>query len=265
MVDSALVCFCFFVSGNFTIFAPTNDAFDALPATTLLALASDVTALTNVLKYHVVQGSVFKSAASNELKVTTLNGQSIRFNIYSHVNKVTIEGSEIIEFDRNASNGVIHVINKVMVPPTGDIVDIVANKTSLTTLLSLVQQAGIAHALKTDGITVFAPTNHAFAQLPHAFVNTLTSDHTLLTEILEYHVVPHTEYSVGLYNRETLQTLDSNHDTIRLHVDSNGVRVNQNAHVTKADIAATNGVVHLINHVLVPARYQSHLSAIGKK
>ena len=249
--------------GRFTIFAPTNAAFSALPASTLTALGNDVTALQNVLKYHVVPGSVYKSVAFNELKVRTFNGQSIRFNVYQHVNKVTIEGSEIIQFDRKAINGVIHVINKVMVPPTGDIVDLVVKTPAVSTLLSLVQRAGIANALKTESITVFAPTNDAFARLPQAVVSQITSDPNLLREVLEYHVVPHTEYSAGLYDGELLPTLDSNHDTIQVHVDSTGVRVNQNGHVTTADVDATNGVVHLIDNVLIPARY--YLSIIGRK
>ena len=156
-------------------------------------------------KYHVVPGSVYKSVAFNELKVRTLNGQNIRFNVYQHVNKVTIEGSEIIQFDRKASNGVIHVINKVMVPPTGDIVDLVVKTQAVSTLLSLVQRAGIANALKTESITVFAPTNDAFARLPQTVVNQITSDPNLLREVLEYHVVPHTEYSAGLYDGELPQ------------------------------------------------------------
>jgi hypothetical protein len=78
-------CLCY-ISGEFTIFAPNNDAFSALPAATLTALGNDVTALADVLKYHVVQGKVPSSAASNELQLTTLNGDKVRFNIYDHNN-----------------------------------------------------------------------------------------------------------------------------------------------------------------------------------
>ncbi|KAL4222381.1 hypothetical protein ACF0H5_018420 [Mactra antiquata] len=250
-------------SGTFTIFAPNNAAFAALPTSTIHALSNDVHALSNILKYHVVQGNVKSAAASNELQLTTLNGQKIRFNIYSHNNVVTIQGSKILHFDRTASNGVIHVLESVMMPPEGDIVDIVAKTSDFSTLLSLVQQAGIASALKGDALTVFAPTNAAFSRLPSHITNRLAHDKALLTEILEYHVVPHTEYSVGLYNREHLRTLDRNHDILSVHTDSTGVRINTNAHVTKANIGTTNGVIHIIDHVLVPARYLLTL-IIGK-
>jgi len=249
--------------GTFTIFAPTNDAFNKVDASTLTALGNDVNALKNLLQYHVVSGSVPSSAATNELKVTTLSGDKIRFNIYPHNNAVTIEGSKIITFDKKASNGIIHVIDTVMMPPGGDIVDIVAKTSDVSTLLGFVQQAGIADALKMDARTVFAPTNAAFAKLPSRMVSRLQSDKGLLAEILEYHVVPHTEYSQGLWNRETLKTLDRNHDRIIIHASSSGVRVNNNGNVIKADIGATNGVIHLIDHVLVPARYYLTL-LVGK-
>ncbi|XP_060597006.1 protein sll1483-like [Ruditapes philippinarum] len=250
--------------GDFTIFAPNNDAFSALPSATLTALGNDVTALANVLKYHVVQGKVPSSAASNELQLTTLNGDKVRFNIYDHNNAVTVQGSQVIALDKVASNGIIHVLNKVMMPPEGDIVDIVAKTSDVSTLLSLVQQAGIANALKGDALTVFAPTNDAFARLPSSVVSKLTHDKNLLTEVLEYHVVPHTEYSAGLFNREYLRTIDRNNDRLSIHFDGAGVRINTNSHVTKADIGTTNGVIHLIDHVLIPARYYLTL-ALGRK
>ncbi|XP_062585912.1 transforming growth factor-beta-induced protein ig-h3-like [Saccostrea cucullata] len=203
--------------------------------TTLIAL--------NILKYHVVKGSIHKADASNELQLETLAGTKIRFNIYSHNHAVTVEGSKITHFDLTASNGMVHVIDTVMMPPTGNIVDLVAGNSDLSTLLSLVKSAGLAGALQGDALTVFAPTN---------------AEPNL--EILEYHVVPHTEYSAGLYNREHLRTLDSHHDVIRLSARGEAVTVNRNAHVIQADISATNGVVHLIDHVLIPARY--HLSSI---
>jgi len=250
--------------GTFTIFAPNNAAFAELPSATLTALGNDVTALQNVLKYHVVPGSIHQRDATNELQITTLNGQKVRVNIYTHNNAVTIQGAQVLAFDREASNGVIHTINHVMMPPTGDIVDLVAATGDVSTLLSLVQQAGIANVLKGDALTVFAPTNAAFAKLPASVVSKITADKNLLTEILEYHVVPHTEYSAGLYNRESLRTMDRQHDRIVLHASSSGIRVNTNGNVIKADIGTTNGVVHLIDHVLIPARY--YLSIIfGRK
>ncbi|XP_069138917.1 transforming growth factor-beta-induced protein ig-h3-like [Argopecten irradians] len=249
--------------GTFTIFAPTNAAFDKLPADLLAALGEDVDALANILKYHVVQGSVRKQDASNELQLDTLAGQKIRLNIYSNNNEVTVEGSRILDFDIQASNGYVHFIDTVMLPPEGSIVDIVAGASELSTLLSKVQSADLATALQADALTLFAPTNQAFSQLGSTTLDNLAKDPQLLKEILLYHVVNSTEYSAGLYNREYLRTLDSRKDTVRISVSGDSVLIN-NGKVLSADIAATNGVVHLIDHVLVPRRYLG--SAIfGKK
>ncbi|XP_065927615.1 transforming growth factor-beta-induced protein ig-h3-like [Magallana gigas] len=244
------------LSGEYTIFAPTNAAFSKLPQSVLDGLQRDTTALANILKYHVVKGSIHKADASNELQLETLAGTKIRFNIYNHNNVVTVEGSKITHFDLTASNGMVHVIDAVMMPPTGSIVDLVAGNSDLSTLLSKVQSAGLAGALQGDALTVFAPTNAAFNRLGSHVLDNLRRNPQLLKEILEYHVVPHTEYSAGLYNREYLRTLDTHHDVIRLGVSStNGVVINRRSHVTQADISATNGVVHIIDHVLIPSRY----------
>ncbi|XP_048777788.2 transforming growth factor-beta-induced protein ig-h3-like [Ostrea edulis] len=253
------------LGGEFTIFAPTNAAFSKLPQSTFDSLQKDTTALANILKYHVVKGSIHKADASNELQLETLAGTKIRFNIYSHNKAVTVEGSKITHFDLTASNGIVHVIDTVMMPPQGSIVDLVAGNSDLSTLLSKVQSAGLAGALQGDALTVFAPTNAAFARLGSHVLDNLRRNPHLLKEILEYHVVPHTEYSAGLYNREHLRTLDTHHDIIRLSVSSaGGVTLNLNSHVTKADISATNGVVHIIDHVLIPSRH-SISSILGRK
>jgi len=249
------------LAGTYTIFAPTDAAFDAVG--TEAELLKDTTALANILKYHVVKGVVPSTAAKNELQLETLAGTKIRFNIYSHNHAVTVEGSKITKFDLSASNGVVHVINKVMMPPSGSIVDLVVGNSDLSTLLAQVQKVGLVDALKGDGLTVFAPTNAAFAKLGSNLLHKLTSNTALLKEILEYHVVPHTEYSAGLYNREFLRTIDRHHDTLRVHAFGSRVSINT-AHVTKADISASNGVVHVIDHVLVPARYLIALG-FGKK
>jgi len=246
------------LSGQHTIFAPTDAAFAKLPQGTLDALAQDKTALANILKYHVVQGSIPSSAASNELQLTTLNGAQIRFNIYKHNNAVTIQGSNITEFDKKTDNGYIHVIDTVMMPPEGSIVDVVASRANFSTLLQQVQAVNLVSALQGNNLTVFAPTNAAFTRLGSNALNHLTQNPNILKDVLLYHVVPHTEYSAGIYNREYIRTLDVHHDVIRITARSGNVYAN-NAKVTKADIGTTNGVVHEIDHVLVPLRYTSQL------
>uniref|UniRef100_A0A8W8L2G7 FAS1 domain-containing protein n=1 Tax=Magallana gigas TaxID=29159 RepID=A0A8W8L2G7_MAGGI len=247
------------LSGEYTIFAPTNAAFSKLPQSVLDGLQRDTNALANILKYHVVKGSIHKADASNELQLETLAGTKIRFNIYNHNHVVTVEGSKITHFDLTASNGMVHVIDTVMMPPSGSIVDLVAGNSDLSTLLSQVQSAGLAGALQGMNAN--------------------------FVEILEYHVVPHTEYSAGLYNREQLATLDSHHDVIRLGVSDYTIFAPTNAafselpesvldrpqsnttllvnilkyHMVKEgskiinfDLTASNGLVHVIDTVMMP-------------
>lgn len=239
-------------SGNYTIFAPTNAAFSALPAATLSALQSDTTLLSDALLYHVAAGVVPSSAVSNDIKITMANGKDARVNVYSHNNKVTIDGCVISQFDLVATNGIIHVLDSVMVAPTTDIVGYVSGNSKLSTLLSLVQQAGLASALQKDGLTLFAPTNAAFSMLPQDLVTSITSDPAKLASVLTYHVVNGTQYSVGLFQRERVPTLNPKDKLIvhMLHHHSN-IKVD-NGLVTAANIGVTNGVIHLINHVLIP-------------
>ncbi|KAJ8311835.1 hypothetical protein KUTeg_010613, partial [Tegillarca granosa] len=232
------------LSGQHTIFAPTNAAFAKLPQSTLDALSKDTSALSKILQYHVVDGSIPSSAATNELQLTTLSGQQIRFNIYKHNHAVTIQGSKITEFDKKTDNGYIHVIDTVMMPPEGSIVDLVVGDSELSTLLAQVKSANLVQALQGNNLTVFAPTNAAFTRLGSNVINHLTHNPSLLKDILLYHVVPHTEYSAGLFNRERLGTLDAHHDSIRIHHSGSNFYAN-NGRVIKADIGATNGVVHL--------------------
>ncbi|CAC5405211.1 unnamed protein product [Mytilus coruscus] len=244
------------LGGTFTIFAPTNAAFDALG--TEQKLLSDKTVLSTILLYHLTNAVIRSTDAQNELTVESVAGLKIRFNIYQHRHNktVTVEGSKISKFDLNASNGIIHVIDKVMIPPTGGIVDLVSGNKDLSTLLALCKRANITGIIQSDPLTVFAPTNAAFDRLTSNVLSQIHDDTTKLKELLEYHLVPHTEYSLGLYNKEYLRTLDKKSALLRLSVSEKGVSVDSHTHVIKPDITATNGVVHVIDRVLLPYRIE---------
>jgi len=241
-----------FNNGDYTIFAPTNTAFAAVPATTLATLQNNVTLLTDVLLYHVAAGKVPSSAAGNELPLTMANGKDARINVYTHNNKVTIQGSVISQFDIMASNGIIHVIDSVMMAPSVDIVGYVSGNPELSTLLGLVVDAGLATALQKDGLTLFAPTNAAFDRLSAQELTDISTDPLKLAAVLTYHVVNSTQYSVGLYQKESLPTLNTN-DNLVIHMVHHQADVKvENALVMPANIGVTNGVVHIVDHVLVP-------------
>ena len=186
--------------GPFTVFAPTDEAFAALPEGTLdnLLLPENKQQLTDILLYHVVPGKVMAAdvaGMNGQMADTALEGQQI--SIQADMGSVSLnENVNVIETDIEASNGVIHVIDSVLLPPSGetetgmetmDIVDTAVADGRFTTLVSAVQAAELVDTLKGEGpFTVFAPTDEAFAALPEGTLDTLLlpENKQQLTDIL---------------------------------------------------------------------------------
>jgi uncharacterized surface protein with fasciclin (FAS1) repeats len=240
--------------GDFTLFAPTDAAFAALPAGTVESLLADPTgALVNVLLYHALSGTALSSGLSNGMMVTTIQGSDITVTI--NADGVFINDAQVIVADVMADNGVVHVIDAVLLPPappTNTILDIVVNSADHNTLEAAVLAAGLQGALAGPGpLTVFAPTDAAFAALPAGTVETLLADPTgALTQVLLYHAVSGVALSSDLSDGMMVTTLQGQDVTVT--INANGVFIND-AQVIVADIIADNGVVHVIDAVLVPA------------
>ncbi|KAK3103241.1 hypothetical protein FSP39_017752 [Pinctada imbricata] len=226
--------------GPFTVFAPTDKAFNALPKDVIETLMSDKALLKSVLEYHVLNGETLSSDLSNDLTVDTLDeGRKIRINIYG--NKVFATGSQVILADQKATNGVIHVLDKVMYPiPTMSILETAASTPSLSTLVYAVTMAKLQETLAGGPFTIFAPNNPAFDKLPPGKLSDLLSNETALTG---------TFYSRGLENNEKVPTVEKKDVTVKL--EGGDVMIND-AKVISADLSETNGVVHVIDTVLVP-------------
>jgi uncharacterized surface protein with fasciclin (FAS1) repeats len=238
--------------GNLTLFAPTDAAFNALPAGTVDALLADPSGdLTQVLLYHVVGAEAFSNSLSNGQTVTTLQGQDVTVTIAGSM--VYINNAMVTVADIDATNGVVHVIDAVLLPefPTNTVVDIIVNSPDHNTLEAAVVAAGLVETLSGDGpFTVFAPTDEAFNALPAGTIDALLADPTgLLTEILFYHVVSGTALSTDLADQQEIVTL--NGLSVVVTINGSGVFIND-AQVTVADIIADNGVVHVIDAVLIP-------------
>ena len=235
--------------GPFTVFAPTDAAFAALPAGTLDALLADPSGkLTDILKYHVVSGKVLSTDLKDGMTATTLLGKNVKVTINDQ--GVFINGAKVTVADIPADNGVVHVIDAVLVPKT-TVVDVIVNSASHTTLEAAVVAAGLVNTLSGDGpFTVFAPTDAAFAALPAGTLDALLADPSgKLTDILKYHVVSGKVLSTDLKDGMTATTLLGKN--VKVTINDQGVFIN-GAKVTVADIMADNGVVHVIDAVLVP-------------
>jgi len=238
--------------GPFTIFAPTDDAFAKLPKDVMDKLKKDMEMLSNVLLYHVVNKDVYSSQLSNEMLAPSMyTGQEIRINIYNGGSVITAEGSPVVMADQNATNGVIHVINRVMYPiPMLNVVGECTSAPMFSTLADAVTMAGLVDTLSGPGaFTVFAPTNDAFRALPPGVLNKLMNDKKKLAAVLEYHVVSGTVWSAGLSDGMNVPTL--NGADIMVKMMGGQVQIND-AMVTMADVAVTNGVIHVIDTVLMP-------------
>ena len=244
-------------AGPFTVFAPTDDAFAALPEGTVESLLADPTgALTDILLYHVVEGAVLAETVVALGSATTIQGEDVTIEVVE--GGVVLNGSvKVTATDVMASNGVIHVIDAVLLPPslateTRTIPEIAAEAGTFNTLLAAVEAAGLAETLSGEGpFTVFAPTDDAFAALPEGTIDALLADPSgALTDILLYHVVEGevlAENVVALSRATTVQG-----EGISIRVTPGGVVLNGIALVTVTDIAAANGVIHVIDAVIVP-------------
>lgn len=245
--------------GPFTVFAPTNEAFDDLLANLGYSSLDDLSAetLTPILLYHVVGGKVLSSDLSAGF-VPTLNtagpgNNSVLLQVDLNAGVQLNVSSNVTTADIDASNGLIHVIDKVLLPPT--VVDIAINGPEFSTLVEAVVKADLATTLAGAGpFTVFAPTNAAFEALFTALgvsgIADLTADQ--LTPILLYHVVGGNVRSTDLSNG-AVATLNGAEITVDL---TNGVAIDgissDPSNVLLADVQGSNGVVHVIDAVLVP-------------
>jgi uncharacterized surface protein with fasciclin (FAS1) repeats len=252
--------------GPFTVFAPTDDAFAALPEGTLDSLFADIPALQSVLTYHVVSGKVMAADVVNLDSATTVQGETVDITVQD--GNVMVNDANVIITDIEGSNGVIHVIDAVILPPsmaagseeqmmddasmeeTPDIVDIAVSDGRFTTLVSALQRANLVDTLKGDGpFTVFAPTDEAFAALPDGTLDSLLADVPALTDVLLYHVVPGKVMAADVVNLNSANTVLG--QPVNISVDGSTVKVNE-SQVIIADIEGSNGVIHVIDAVLIP-------------
>ena len=246
----------------YTVFAPTDAAFAALPAGTVDALLADPNgALTQVLLYHAVSGVALSTDLTDGMMITTIQGQDVTVTI--NADGVFINDAQVIVADIIADNGVVHVIDAVLVPelnPTpATVVDIIVNSPVHSTLETAVIAAGLADDLSGAGpFTVFAPTDAAFAALPAGVLDALLADPTgALAQVLLYHVVSGEALSTSLSNGQTITTLQGQDVTVS--ITGGNVFIN-GAQVVMADIMADNGVVHVIDAVLTPSTSVNEVS-----
>ena len=238
--------------GPYTVFAPNDAAFAKVD---LSATSNDD--LKATLLYHVLGAKVLAAdIKTGQTEVGSAGGPKLY--ISKNANGVFINGnSKVIATDVAASNGVIHVLDNVLTVPKNTIAGIVAgDPKNFSTLLSLVKTAGLADVLSspTIGYTVFAPTDAAFTEL-FKTVNPATLTVAQIKQILLYHVVPSRVFSPELANGDVTMA-DDNKSKVTIDLTNGatvkGVGNTVASKITAANIMATNGVIHVIDRVLLP-------------
>ena len=238
--------------GPFTVFAPTDAAFAKLPKGTVETLLKpeNKAKLQAILTYHVVAGKV---KAADVVKLTgakTVQGQQVDIKVTD--GKVTVDGANVVKTDIETSNGIIHVIDSVILPADKDIVDTAVGAGSFKTLVAAVKAAGLVDTLKSKGpFTVFAPTDEAFAKLPEGTVADLLKPENKdkLVAILTYHVVAGKVLASDVVKLSSAKTVNGKSATVK--VSDAGVMVD-GAKVVATDIETSNGVIHVIDSVILP-------------
>ena len=243
-------------TGPFTVFAPNNAAFTTagITADVLGSLTSDQ--VKNILLYHTVAAKIMAAdvPAGPNAPVDAVNGDKLY--VTKNSSGVFINGIKVIQADVKASNGVIHVIGNVLMPPSGNIAEMAKANPNLSFLYQAVVTANLGTALSGAGpLTVFAPTNDAFkaAGFP-TLESIMAASPEALAKILTYHVIPARVFSSDLTNGAQVEMLNKEKVTIALGSGATvkGMSNASASNIVATNIVATNGVIHVIDQVLLP-------------
>uniref|UniRef100_A0A4W6DYN2 Periostin n=1 Tax=Lates calcarifer TaxID=8187 RepID=A0A4W6DYN2_LATCA len=250
-------------SGSYTFFAPSNDAWESLDETVRSALVSNVNIeLYNALHYHMVNKRLLTKDLRNGMTVTSMyNDLGLHINHYPN-GVVTVNCARVIYGNQVATNGVVHVIDRVISAVGNTIQDVIEVDDDLTTLSDVAQNAGLLDKLGQPGhYTLFAPTNDAFEKLGSDVLERLQGDKEVLKALLNFHLLDSLQCSEAILAGSSYETLEGNN--IEIGCDGESLTVNGVKMVLKKDIVTTNGVIHLIDQVLMPDSAKQVMELMG--
>ncbi|XP_067677411.1 transforming growth factor-beta-induced protein ig-h3-like [Haliotis asinina] len=259
-------------ASNVTFFVPSNKAIQELPEETVNSLRADPASLKKLLQYHIVPDRVsFNALYNNFLLQTSNSDKRIRINEYSSFPfgthwMQTAQCAPISTRDVESCNGVINIIEKVMIPPSGNVVDVLALDSRFSQLVGLIKKTGLADELQEEGpFTIFAPTNQAFKSLGKDAMKRLRNNTDELRTVLKNHLAKDalccaSIFKNGWYGSPRLRTIGG--EVFRLERRSNDyIRIGP-AMITECDHTGSNGVVHVIDRVLVEGERQQLLARL---
>ncbi|XP_046891523.1 periostin, osteoblast specific factor b isoform X1 [Hypomesus transpacificus] len=250
-------------SGSYTFFAPSNDAWDLLEETVKSALVSNVNIeLYNALHYHMANQRLLTKDLRDGMTVTSMyNDLGLYINHYSN-GVVTVNCARIIHGNQVATNGVVHVIDRVITAVGNTIQDVIEVDDDLTSLSAVAVASGLLDKLGEPGhYTLFAPTNEAFDKLDNDVLKRLMSDKGVLQALLNFHLLNSVQCSEAIMAGTSFETLEGHNIEIGCNGDT--LTVNGITMVLKKDIVTTNGVIHLIDQVLMPDSAKQVMELVG--
>ncbi|XP_078142587.1 periostin isoform X3 [Centroberyx gerrardi] len=250
--------------GSFTMFAPSNEAWEQLDPAVRSALVSNVNIeLYNALHYHMVNRRLLTKDMKNGMTVTSMyNDLGLHINHYSN-GIVTVNCARIIHGNQVATNGVVHVIDRVISTVGNTISGVLDVEDELSSFNTVASASGMMEKLSAPGhYTLFAPTNEAFNKLGSGYLERIMEDRDVIAALVNYHLLNSIQCSEAIMAGSAYETAEGS--TIEIGCDGDSLTVNGIKMVLKKDIVTTNGVIHLIDQVLIPDSAKDVMELVGE-
>ncbi|XP_039601750.1 periostin-like isoform X2 [Polypterus senegalus] len=249
--------------GSFTFFAPSDEAWSLLDPEVRSALVSNVNIeLYNALHYHMVNKRLLTKDLKNGMTLESMyNKLGLLINHYSN-GIVTVNCARIIHGNQIATNGVVHKIDRVVTAVSNTIQDYIEIEDDVSSFKAAAIASDMIDKFGEPGhYTLFLPTNEAFAKLPRAVLERIMSDKVALQAVLNFHTLNSVQCSEAIMGGSSYETLEGNN--IEIGCDGESLTVNGVKMVKRKDIVTTNGVIHLIDEVLIPDSAKQVLELTG--
>uniref|UniRef100_A0AAZ3S5C2 Periostin n=1 Tax=Oncorhynchus tshawytscha TaxID=74940 RepID=A0AAZ3S5C2_ONCTS len=250
--------------GSFTMFTPSNEAWDLLEPEVRSALVSNVNVeLYNALHYHMVNRRMLTKDLKNDKYITSMyNNMGLYINHYSN-GIVTVNCARIIHGNQVATNGVVHVIDRVITAVGNTIKDILEVNEDLSSFSAVALASGVMDKMGQPGhFTLFAPTNEAMENLGASFLERIMGDKEVIGALVNYHLLNSVQCSEAIMAGSVYETVEGS--TIEIGCDGDSLTVNGIKMVLKKDIVTSNGVIHLIDKVLIPDSAKEVMELVGE-
>ncbi|XP_077340296.1 periostin isoform X4 [Lithobates pipiens] len=251
--------------GSFTFFAPSNDAWDLLDPEIRASLLSNVNIeLLNALHYHMLDRRMLTKDLKNGMSVISMfNKQPLQINHYTN-GIVTVNCARIIHGNQIATNGVVHVIDRVVTAVGNTIEDYIDAEDDLSSLRAATIASDLMEKLGKPGqYTLFAPTDEAFEKLPRDVLERIMSDKKAAEALVKYHILDTAQCSEAIMGGAVHDTLEGS--PLQIGCDGDSLTVNGKKLVNRKDIVTSNGVIHLIDEVLIPDSAKQVLELAGSQ